>query len=147
ETMFQLDAEVRGAVPAGSVIESAAPGLTPSPPPALPEPHALRDAYQRHVDPAWRALTRPLCRYLAARFFASWCWYQGQGLRTLLRSLQATLAVLRVEAARQTRANGRMLDPQLLREAFRRTDLLLIHLCAQETLAQRWAAAEAERRL
>jgi hypothetical protein len=35
-----------------------------------------------------------------------------------------------------------MLDQPLLREAFRRTDLLLVHLCSQEALAHGWAAAE-----
>jgi Fe-S-cluster containining protein len=133
EISFQLDAEVRAAVPAGSVIESAD---------AAQGAQLLPDAYRRHVDPAWHRFTRPLCRYLAARLFANWCWYHGQGLRTLMRALQATLAVLRVEAARQTQANGRILDQDLLREAFRRTDLLLIHLCAQEALARGWAAAE-----
>jgi Fe-S-cluster containining protein len=128
ETVFQLDAEVRAAVPPGSVIQSA--------------PSHLLEAYRRWVAPAWPAFTRPLCRYLAAKLFANWCWYQGHGLRSLIRSLHAALAVLRLEAARQTHANGRMLEARLLREAFRQTDLLLIHLCAQETLARGWAAAE-----
>ncbi len=48
----------------------------------------------------------------------------------------------RVEAARQALANGRMLDQDLLREAFRKTDLLLIHLCDQEALARIWTRAE-----
>jgi Fe-S-cluster containining protein len=143
ETLFQLDANVRAAVPAGSVLESE----RAQQPPGTPDVRHLTQAeviqaYEHHVAPAWATFTRPLCRYLAARLFANWCWYQGQGLRTLMRSLQAALAVLRVEAARQTLANGRMLDQMLLREAFRRTDLLLVHLCAQETLARGWAAAE-----
>jgi Fe-S-cluster containining protein len=128
--VLQLDAEVRAAVPAGVPHDAA---------------HAPRDAaeaYARWVNPAWQAFTRPLCRYLAAKLFANWCWYQGQGLRTLMRSLEAALAVLRVEAARQTQAHGRMLDRDLLREAFRQTDLLLLHLCSQETLARCWTAAE-----
>lgn len=139
QTTLRLDAEVRGAVPARSagpssrVIESAAP---------QPPPQDAGDAYRRLVDPAWRSFTRPLCRYLAAKLFANWCWYQGQGLRTLMRALQAALAVLRIEAARQTLANGRMLDRDLLRDACRRTDLLLMHLCAQDALARGWAAAE-----
>jgi Fe-S-cluster containining protein len=144
EILFQLDAEVRAAVPAGSVIESAVAHRQPAQAPHLEHapPRALSDACTRQVDPVWSGFTRPLCRYLAARLFANWCWYHGQGLRTLIRALQATLAVLRLEAARQTLANGRILDQDLLREAFRRTDLLLIHLCAQETLARGWAAAE-----
>jgi Fe-S-cluster containining protein len=138
ETMFQRDAEVRGAVPAGSVI----PGVAADAGTSRATPGDIADAYRRHVDPTWRTFTRPLCRYLAARLFANWCWYQGQGVRTLLRALEAALAVLRREAARQTLANGRMLDQNLLREAFRNTDLLLIHWCDQDTLARTWTAAE-----
>jgi len=134
ETALQLAAEVCGAMPAGSVIPDARLHEAPD--------AALRDAGIRFVDPVWSAFTRPLCRFLAAKLFANWCWYQGQGLRTLMRSLQAALAVLRLEAARQTLSNGRMLDQDHLREAFRRTDLLLIHLGAPEALARGWAAAE-----
>jgi hypothetical protein len=109
----------------------------------MPDPtRALRDADERFLDPAWTAFTRPLCRFVAAKLFANWCWYQGQGLRTLLRALHAAVAVLRLEAARQTLAYGRTLDEQQLHEAFRRTDLLLIHLAAPEALARGWAAAE-----
>jgi Fe-S-cluster containining protein len=128
ETVFQLDADVRAAVPPGSVIQGA--------------PRQALDAYQRWVAPAWTGFTRPLCRYLGAKLFANWCWYQGRGLRSVIRSLHAALAVLRVEAARQTQANGRMLDRPLLREAFRQTDLLLIHLADQDALARNWAVAE-----
>jgi hypothetical protein len=138
EIVFQREAEVRGAVPGGSVIPdvASAAGIHRA------TPGDIADAYRRHVDPMWRTFTRPLCRYLAARFFANWCWYQGQGLRTLMRALDASLAVLRLEAARQTLANGRMLDQNLLREAFRKTDLLLIHWCDQDSLARVWARAE-----
>jgi Fe-S-cluster containining protein len=104
----------------------------------------IADAYARWVDPAWRAFTRPLCRYVAAKLVANWCWYQGAGLRTVMRSLEAAVAVVRVEAARQTMAHGRMLDRELLRAAFRRADLLLLHLCSQEALARRWSDAEVE---
>ena len=138
EIVFQREAEVRGAVPAGSVIPdvASAAGIHRA------TPGDIADAYRRHVDPMWRTFTRPLCRYLAARLFANWCWYQGQGVRTLMRALDASLAVLRLEAARQTLANGRMLDQNLLREAFRKTDLLLIHWCDQDSLARVWATAE-----
>jgi len=129
DQILKLDAEVRGAVPADGVIQNAAP-------------RAVIEAHERWVHPAWATFTRPLCRFLAAKLFANWCWYQGQGLRSLVRSLHAALAVLRVEAARQTLAQGRMLDQPLLREAFQRTDLLLVHLCSQEALARGWAAAE-----
>ncbi len=128
---LRLDADARAAVPAGVPCDAA---------PA--DASNIMEAHERWIAPAWPALTRPLCRYVAAKLFANWCWYQGQGLRTLMRALHAALAVLRVEAARQTLAHGRMLDRDLLRAAVRRTDLLLLHLCSQEALARRWSDAE-----
>jgi hypothetical protein len=56
-------------------------------------------------------------RYLAARAFASWAAYDVDGIIAVLRSLSATLAVLR---SQQTRLP--------LKEAIRQTDLQLVHL-------------------
>jgi Fe-S-cluster containining protein len=123
------DAEVRSAVPA----EIACPAV----------PDDVEDAYRRYVEPVWPAFTRPVSRYLAARLFGSWTWYHGHGLRSLVRSLDAALSVLRIEAARQT-GSCRMLDRDRLREAIRQTDLLLLHLASRDTLAARWNAAERE---
>jgi Fe-S-cluster containining protein len=102
----------------------------------------LDDQWTRQIAPVWPAFTRPLCRYVAAKLFASWCWYQGDGLRTVLRSVDAALAVLRVEAARQVRQHGRMLDRALLRESIRQADLRVVHLAAPEALARLWSVAE-----
>jgi Fe-S-cluster containining protein len=90
------------------------------------------------------AFIRPLCRYAAAKFFGSWCWYQGAGLRTVIRSVEAALAEVRAEAARQTRQHGRMLDRSILRESIRQADLRLVHLASREALARHWSAAEDE---
>jgi hypothetical protein len=88
------------------------------------------------------AFIRPLCRYAAAKLFGSWCWYQGAGLRTVIRSVEAALAEVRAEAARQSRQHGRMLDRSLLRESIRQADLRLVHLSSREALAREWSAAE-----
>lgn len=125
-----LDAAVRACVPEGVACASV--------------PAGIGTAYGRWVAPVWPAMARPVSRYLAARLFGAWCWYQGQGLRSLVRSLDAALAVLRVEAARQTMASGRMLDRNQMREAIRQADLLGLHLASRDALAARWSAAERE---
>jgi Fe-S-cluster containining protein len=89
------------------------------------------------------AFIRPLCRYAAAKLFGSWCWYQGAGLRTVIRSVEAALAEVRAEA-RQARQHGRMLDRSILRESIRQADLRLVHLASREALAREWSAAEDE---
>lgn len=97
----------------------------------------------RWIDPVWPAFTRPLCRYVAAKLCGNWCWYQGDGLRTVLQSVEAALAVVRVEAARHVQRHGRMLDRGLLRDSVRQADLLLVHLASRDALARQWSTAEA----
>jgi hypothetical protein len=65
----------------------------------------------------------------------SWTAYQGRGFLTIVRGLDAALALVRVEAARQCRDAARPLDAGLLREAFREADFLLNHLAAGDELA------------
>jgi len=103
----------------------------------------LAAAYVRDVRPWWNAWNAPLKRYLAAKAFASWTAYQGRGFRTIVRGLEAALALVRVEAARQCRDAGRPLDAALLREAFRQADFLLNHLAAGDELADSWSKVEA----
>ena len=108
-----------------------------------PDTQDLAAAYARDVSPAWSAWTAPLKRYLAAKAFASWTAYQGRGFLTIVRGLEAALALVRVEAARQCRDAGRPLDVALLREAFRQADFALNHLAAGDELADRWSKVEA----
>jgi hypothetical protein len=63
-------------------------------------------------------------------------------VRTIVRGLDAALALLRVEAARQCRNAGRPLDRELLIEAIRQADFLLNHLAVGEDLARAWSAVE-----
>jgi Fe-S-cluster containining protein len=88
------------------------------------------------------ALAAPVRRFLAAHAFASWCAYQGRGVRTIIRSLDAVLAVLAIEAARLSRETGRALDPDLLAGAFGEADLRLRHQADRQALADAWSAAE-----
>ena len=107
-----------------------------------PDDDRLEDAYREHVRLFWPAFARPLNRYLAAKAFASWTAYQGRGLSTIVRGLEAALALVRIESARQCRDAGRPLDRDLLREAFRSADFALNHLAVGEDLAERWSRVE-----
>ena len=108
----------------------------------LRDDRGLEDSLRAHVEPVWEEFRRPMNRFLAAKAFASWTAYQGRGVRTIVRGLEAAYAVVRVEAARQCRDAGRRLDADLLREAFRGADFALNHLAVGEDLAKAWSAAE-----
>jgi Fe-S-cluster containining protein len=107
-----------------------------------PDEAGLEEAYRDHVRPAWDAFARPINRYLAAKAFASWTAYQGRGLATIVRGLDAALALLRIESARQCRDAARPLDRDLLLEAFRSADFALNHLAVGEDLAAVWSRVE-----
>jgi hypothetical protein len=109
-------------------------------PPA--DENGLPDAYEHLVKDAWPRWRQPLKRYLASKAFASWTAYQGRGVLTVVRGLEAAIALVRVEAARQCRNAGRALDRALLLEAFRDADFLLNHLAAGDALAESWSRAE-----
>lgn len=94
------------------------------------------------VAPAWEALAPRLNRYLGARAFASWTAYQGRGVRTQIAELMATAAVLRIECVRAASAAGRLLDPKMVLEAVRATDLLLVHLADRDRLVPWFTEAE-----
>ena len=133
--------------PHGSLAESI--GLRDEVIAAIPEdlrPTAdedgLDDPYASLVLPMWPTFQRPINRYLAAKAFASWTAYQGRGLATIVRGLEAALALLRVESSRQCRDARRPLDRDLLIEAIRTADFALNHLAGGEELAEAWSRAE-----
>src|SRR5204863_8925456 len=101
------------------------------------------DTYFTLVADGWRAFDAPLRRYLAAKAFASWTAYQGRGFLTVVRGLEAALALVRVEATRNSRDANRPLDAALLRDAFRQADFALNHLAAGDELAEGWSKVEA----
>jgi Fe-S-cluster containining protein len=100
-------------------------------------PEGLDDADQQLVAPAWPSVGLPIRRWLAAKAFASWLVLQSDGLRTAVLGLRVALAVLRAEAARGCAEARRPLDGELLKEAVRRADLLLVHLVDPEAFARR----------
>lgn len=107
-----------------------------------PDETGLDDAFRMWVVPQWNAFRRPLNRYLAAKAFACWTAYQGRGVLSIVRGLEAALALVRIEAARQCRDAARPLDADLLLEAFRNADFALNHLAVGEDLADAWSRAE-----
>jgi len=123
------------------VRSSLEPGLE-----ALPPPDNLARIDRRWVGEAWSAFALPLRRYLATKVFASWLAYQGHGLRTIVRGARLALSVVRVEAARACTEAGRTLDRELLIEAIRVADLLLLHLASRRELARRLSAEAGEAR-
>ena len=107
-----------------------------------PDEDGLEDAWTSHVRAAWDDHRAPLNRFLAAKAFASWTAYQGRGVKTIVRGLEAALALVRVESARQCRNAARPLDRDLLLEAFRQADFALNHLAVGEDLARAWSVVE-----
>lgn len=107
-----------------------------------PDEAGLREAFVLAVMPEWAAWHAPLRRYLAARAFANWTAYQGRGVLSIVRGLEAALALARVEAARECRNAGRVLDADLLKQAFRASDFVLNHIAVGEDLAAAWSKIE-----
>jgi hypothetical protein len=109
-----------------------------------PEPDEgdLPAAFDSYVRPAWSSFHAPLNRYIAAKAFASWTAYQGRGVATIVRGIEAAVALVRVEAARHCCDAGRALDSELLLESFRSADFILNHLAVGEDLAHNWSRVE-----
>lgn len=66
-------------------------------------------------------------RFLAAKLFASWAAYQGDGTAAVRESVRAAHGVLLAEIETACREAGRALDSELLLRAIRQTDLQLLH--------------------
>jgi Fe-S-cluster containining protein len=108
-----------------------------------PDTRDLTECYRRHVAAEWAGFGAPLRRYLATKAFASWTAYQGRGFLTIVRGLEAALALVRVEASRRCRDANSPLNGDLLCEAFRQADFVLNHLAVGDELAETWSKVEA----
>lgn len=105
----------------------------------------LAAAFTTYVRPEWSRFHAPVNRYIAAKAFATWTAYQGRGVATIVRGIEAAVALVRVEASRQCREAQRPLDADLLLESFRRADFILNHLAVGEELAEYWSRVESVR--
>lgn len=101
---------------------------------AVPAPWSWADApvelerqWPALVAPAWPGFAQVVHRYRAAKVFASWATHADEGLIAALRVADIADAVLRVETVRQCVTAGRTLDAELLKQAIRQSDLLLVH--------------------
>jgi Fe-S-cluster containining protein len=108
----------------------------------MPDPGEAGAIDADRVAALGRELAAPARRWLAAKAFASWSVLQGDGLRTSVLALRVALGVLRAEAARVCGASVGPLDAELLKQAVRRADLLLVHLVDPEALARRLSRCE-----
>ena len=107
-----------------------------------PDEQNLEAAFVRYVRPEWGRFHAPVNRYIAAKCFASWTAYQGRGIATVVRGVEAAVALLRVEAARQCRDARRLIEADRLLQSFRRADFILNHLAVGEDLAETWSRVE-----
>jgi len=108
-----------------------APWAWPAPPGHLDE------IWWSLVAPAWPEFDEVLARYVAAKLFASWSLYLGDGVEAAARSARIAAAVLRVETARQCGTLRRPLDRELMIEGIRQSDLLMVHYADPGLLAGR----------
>jgi hypothetical protein len=128
----------------GPSLELFHEAMTAVPDEFKPEPdeEGLDRAFLSYVVPQWNRFHPPLNRYIAAKSFATWTAYQGRGVATIVRGIEAAVALVRVEASRQCRDAARALEADLLLEAFRSADFILNHLAVGEDLAHTWSRAE-----
>lgn len=66
-------------------------------------------------------------RFLAAKLFACWAAYLGDGITAVRQSVRAAHAVLQEEMAIAAKEAGRPIDTALLKRAIRQADLRLVH--------------------
>ena len=116
-------------------------GAVPAPwtwPEAPPQVEAM---WWSLVAPKWHFFNDALTRYAAAKAFASWSLYMGNGVEAAMQTARIAAAVLRIEAARQCGWFGRDLDRESLTEAIRQADLLLVHYADPRALADATSAS------
>ncbi len=66
-------------------------------------------------------------RFLAAKLFASWAAYVGDGTAAVRQSVRAAHGVLKEEMSNAVRDAGRPIDAGLLEQSIRQADLRLVH--------------------
>jgi hypothetical protein len=116
-------------VQTGSMVQlfKAARAAVPPPLSWPAPPDNIERACSELVEPVWETFAPVVDRYLAARLFASWAAYLGDGTAAVLREVEIASAVLRIEATRRCLEAARPLDAALLKAAIRQSDLLLMH--------------------
>jgi Fe-S-cluster containining protein len=130
-----LNAKIDELQPEDVALFDRARAAVPAPLSWPEAPDNLASIWFAMVAPAWRHFEDVLSRYAAAKAFASWSLYLGDGVEAAAETARIAAAVLRIECARQCRVFGRPLDRELLSNAIEQTDLLLVHYADPEVLA------------
>jgi Fe-S-cluster containining protein len=131
-----LNAKIDELQPADVASFDRARAAVPAPLSWPGAPDHLESIWFAMVAPAWPHFEDVLSRYAAAKAFASWSLYLGEGVEAAADTARLAAAVLRIECARQCRVFGRPLDRELLSNAIEQSDLLLVHYADPETLAR-----------
>lgn len=92
--------------------------------------------YAAYIHPVWSEFERPIRRYITAQLFANYFAYQGNGLRTGIFFVIIAQACVRVHSTILCVCENTTLNKNILLEAIRLTDLLLLHLLPRNTLIQ-----------
>jgi len=111
------------------------------PPEAGPVPE-LDNVWGSLVEPSIAAYDAAIRNYLGARLFGNWMAYEGRGMRSILAWLRMALAVFRNELARRSARCGSPPERADVLEAFRATDLLLLHTIDSDAIACTFASLE-----
>ena len=98
--------------------------------------------WQRLVAWSFAAFDRPMKNFLAARLFGAWIAYQGQGLRSIVEWIRTCAALVRHFALQQARVTQSAPGLHEMVEAFRKTDLLLLHGADSQAFAREVLAIE-----
>jgi hypothetical protein len=96
---------------------------------------AFEDRWLDLVAP-FEPLDRPMKNFLGARVFGNWIAYQGRGLQTIVEWLRTCAALVRHHLLRSALARQSVPTSEDLLEAFRMTDLLLLHVVDTQAFAR-----------
>ncbi len=117
-------AEPPAPLPTMNILRSIAP---PGVHAELGQAGSVEEEWRRLIAPTFEAFDRPMKNYLAVRLFAAWIAYQGQGLRSVVEWLRTCAALVRHLALQQARSTQSAPGAREMLEAFRKSDLLLLH--------------------
>jgi Fe-S-cluster containining protein len=92
--------------------------------------------WRRLVGPSPEQFERAMKNFLAARVFGNWIAYQGRGLRSIVEWLRACAAAVRHHTVRHALARQSAPAGRELVEAFRTSDLLLLHVIDTQAFAR-----------
>ena len=103
---------------------------------------AFEEQWDQRIGGAFYRYDSAMKNFVAARLFANWVAYQGQGLRSIVQWGRAAAALVRHHALRRALGSSRATEPDDFIEAIRMADLLLLHVIDTEAFARTVAPLE-----